>query len=349
MPTLERTVSEPSFASLPDEASRWKYFGASSVAQAVMLVVLARLPLSWAAPVIKPGDVRESVHLVAPDLTPPPETHDEPIAVQNPLPRPKITPKLEVKVPQVKPPAVEMPNKEVEIAKATPPTIPASPLPKAPRKVVTPDFGSSAPVTLQKPPRQVQTGGFGDPNGVPPNPNSPSGKGPMIAKLGSFDLPSGPGTGNGTGGATGARGTVASAGFGSGIAGPGQGGVGPNGGQKKVQATNFGSTDPGPLPDTPKRQAPSTPTRDTPVSLLSKPAPVYTAEARQKKIEGDVELDVEFTASGQVHVLRVVQGLGYGLDEAAVSAAQQIRFNPARRDGQPIDSHGRLRIVFRLS
>jgi len=88
---------------------------------------------------------------------------------------------------------------------------------------------------------------------------------------------------------------------------------------------------------------------DTPVSLLSKPTPVYTAEARQKKIEGDVELDVEFTASGQIHVLRVLQGLGYGLDEAAVAAAQQIRFNPARRDGQPVDSHGRLRIVFRLS
>jgi TonB family protein len=115
-----------------------------------------------------------------------------------------------------------------------------------------------------------------------------------------------------------------------------------------VQATNF-AADPGPLPDAPKRQAPTSPSKDTPVSLLSKPAPVYTAEARQKKIEGDVELDVEFTASGQVHVLRVVQGLGYGLDEAAVAAAQQIRFNPARRDGQPIDSHGRLRIVFRLS
>jgi TonB family protein len=172
----------------------------------------------------------------------------------------------------------------------------------------------------------------------------------MIAKLGSFDLPSGPGTGNGTGGATGARGTVASAGFGSGIAGPGQGGVGPSGGgERKVQATNFASADPAPLPDAAKRQPPPSPSRDTPVSLLSKPAPIYTAEARQKKIEGDVELDVEFTASGQVHVLRVVQGLGYGLDEAAVAAAQQIRFNPARRDGQPIDSHGRLRIVFRLS
>ena len=348
MPTLERAVPAPSFASLPDQAGRWKYFSTSSVIQAVLLVILARLPFSWAAPVLNPVDTRDSVHLVAPDLTPPPQTHDEPIAVQQPLPRPRITPKLEVKVSEVKPPAIEMPKKEIEIAKATMPSIPAPPMPKAPRRVVTPDFGSSAPVTLQKPPRQVQTGGFGDPNGVPANPNAPPGKGPTIAKLGSFDLPSGPGTGNGTGGATGARGTVASPGFGSGIAGPGQGGVGPAAG-KKVQATNFGSADPPPVPEAPKRQTSTSTSKDTPVALLSKPTPVYTAEARQKKIEGDVELDVEFTASGQIHVLRVVQGLGYGLDEAAVTAAQQIRFNPARRDGQPVDSHGRLRIVFRLS
>jgi TonB family protein len=60
-------------------------------------------------------------------------------------------------------------------------------------------------------------------------------------------------------------------------------------------------------------------------------------------------MDVEFTATGRVRVLRVLQGLGYGLDEAAVMAAEQIQFAPARHDGQPIDSHGRLRIVFRLS
>ena len=348
MQTLDRLVSAPSFASLPEEAGRWKYFSTSSVAQAVLLVALAKVPFSLVAPVLQPVDVRDSVHLVAPDLTPPPQKHDEPIAVQKPpvpLPKPKIAPKLEVRLPETKAPPIETPQKPVEVAKATPPTIP---LPKAPRRVVSTNFGSSAPVTLHKPVHQVQTGGFGDPNGVPPNSNSPTSKGPMIAKLGSFDLPSGPGTGNGTGGATGAKGTVASAGFGNGIAGPGQGGVGPAS-QRKVQATNFGSADPPPAPETPKRQASTSTTKDTPVSLLSKPTPVYTAEARQKKIEGDVELDVEFTATGQIRVLRVLQGLGYGLDEAAVAAAQQIRFSPARRDGQAVDSHGRLRIVFRLS
>src|SRR5215831_2567417 len=116
---LERAASAPSFASLPNETNRWRYFSASSVVQAILLVVLARLPFSWAAPVIDPVDVRESVHLVAPDLTQPPQTHDEPIAVQKPVLRPQIAPKLEVKIPEVKPPVVEMQKKEVEIAKAT--------------------------------------------------------------------------------------------------------------------------------------------------------------------------------------------------------------------------------------
>ena len=348
MQTLERAASAPSFASLPESASRWKYFSTSSAVQAVLLVVLARLPFSLAAPVLQPVDTHDSVHLVAPDLTPPSESRDEPIEVHRspvPLPKPKVAPKLEVRLPEPKPPVVETPPKPVEVAKATPPAIP---LPKTPRRVASTDFGSSAPVTLQKPVHQVQTGGFGDPNGVPANSNAPTTKGPMIAKLGSFDLPGGPGTGNGTGGASGAKGTVASAGFGNGIAGPGQGGVGPAS-PKKVVATNFDSTDPTPAPSAPKRTTSTSVSKDTPVSLLSKPTPVYTAEARQKKIEGDVELDVEFTAAGQIHVLRVLQGLGYGLDEAAVAAAQQIRFSPARRDGQPVDSHARLRIVFRLS
>lgn len=347
MQTLERPVSAPSFASMPGSV-RWKYFSFSTLAQAVALLAIARLPFSLVAPVFQTVDVHEAVHLVAPDPTPPRAKPDEPIAIQKPpipLPKPKIAPKIEVRLPEEKPPIVQPPKKDIEVAKITPPSVPA---PKIPRRVVSTDsFGSSAPVTLKKPVHEVQTGGFGDPNGVPSNPNSPTSKGPMIAKLGSFDLPSGPGNGNGTGGAAGARGTVVSSGFGNGIAGPGEGGVGPGSGQRKVQPTNF-AADPPPA-DPPKRQVSGNPSKDTPVSLLSKPTPTYTTEARQKKIEGDVELDVEFTATGQVHVIRVVHGLGYGLDEAAVAAAQHIRFNPARHEGQPVDAHGLLRIVFRLS
>ena len=89
--------------------------------------------------------------------------------------------------------------------------------------------------------------------------------------------------------------------------------------------------------------------RVTPVEVLSKPTPIYTEEARKLKIEGDVLLEVEFSCTGTIRILRVVRGLGYGLDEAAVRAAQQIRFKPAHDSGQPVDSRVTVNIVFRLA
>lgn len=52
---------------------------------------------------------------------------------------------------------------------------------------------------------------------------------------------------------------------------------------------------------------------------------------------------------GWVEVIRVIRGLGHGLDEAAVRAAQQIRYKPARRDGQPVEFPASVRIVFQLA
>jgi TonB family protein len=67
------------------------------------------------------------------------------------------------------------------------------------------------------------------------------------------------------------------------------------------------------------------------------------------KIEGDVVIDMVFLANGSVQVNRVISGLGHGLDEAALRAAQQIKFKPAKRDGQPVDFPARVRIEFRLA
>jgi TonB family protein len=344
METLENIVPVSAFASLPESPIHWSKFAVGFLGQTVLLVFFATTSISFMAPVLNPIDTRESVHLVAPVLVPvPQEPKPVPEARKMPVPKPIIPPKIQAKPPMVTPPPIEVPK--VEVAKVTPPTVTAVTRPDTFRNRELAPRGSSAPVTEHKPPRQVQTGGFGDPNGVPANPNS-TGKGPVIAKVGSFDLPSGPGSGNGTGGDKGTRGTVASAGFGNGIAGPGEGGSGSKG-DGKVKTTNFGSAEPAPS-EGPKRQA-ATVSKDAPVSLLSKPTPSYTLEARQRKIEGDVELEVEFTATGQVRVIRVVQGLGYGLDESAVKAAEKIRFAPARRDGQAIDAQGRLKIVFRLS
>src|SRR6266853_1524659 len=78
---------------------------------------------------------------------------------------------------------------------------------------------------------------------------------------------------------------------------------------------------------------------DRPVEIVFKPTPEYTDEARSARIEGTVTLELEFTAAGDVRVLRVVRGLGHGLDEAAERAALRIRFKPAQSsDGRAVDS-----------
>ena len=82
---------------------------------------------------------------------------------------------------------------------------------------------------------------------------------------------------------------------------------------------------------------------------MSKPKPEYTEEARKLKLEGEVLLRVLFTAGGEPRVLEVVRGLGHGLDETAIRAAQQIRFKPALRDGLPVDSTATVHILFQLA
>jgi TonB family protein len=88
---------------------------------------------------------------------------------------------------------------------------------------------------------------------------------------------------------------------------------------------------------------------DRPVEIVFKPTPEYTDDARSARIEGTVTLDLEFTAAGDVRVLRVVRGLGHGLDEAAERAALRIRFKPAQADGRAVDSRATVHITFRLS
>jgi TonB family protein len=88
---------------------------------------------------------------------------------------------------------------------------------------------------------------------------------------------------------------------------------------------------------------------DQPVEIVYKPTPEYTDEARTARIEGTVSLELEFSATGDIRVLRVVRGLGHGLDEAAQRAALRMRFKPAQSDGRPVDSRATVHITFRLS
>ena len=204
--------------------------------------------------------------------------------------------------------------------------------------------GSSAPPTLNAPISKVQTGGFGDPNGLKPSANGkPNGK-LMASMQGSFDMPVGPGQGNGSGGANGMKGTVASADFGDGVATAGHGN---RRGNATVASSGFGAQEVAQNTIHAERldNGPAT----TGVEITYKPNPVYTAEARNLKLEGEVLLEVEFAANGELHVNRVVRGLGHGLDEAAIAAANKMRFKPASRNGQAMDSTAIVHVVFQMA
>ena len=214
-----------------------------------------------------------------------------------------------------------------------------------PQLVHTGDFnaGSSQKPTVNAAVEKVQTGGFGDPNGL-------VGTGKQGAKLyaaaaGGFDMPVGAGQGNGSGGAKGIKGTVASADFGNGIATGGNGDGRSNG--KGVATGGFGSEQV--VHAGPKVVQADAGPATTPVEITYKPNPVYTDEARSLKLEGEVLLDVSFSANGTLHVNRVVRGLGHGLDEAAMAAANKIRFKPALRHGQPMDSTAIVHVTFQLA
>jgi TonB family protein len=214
----------------------------------------------------------------------------------------------------------------------------------SPQLVHTGDFGgSSQKPTVNAAVEKVQTGGFGDPNGLPGT--GRQGAKLYSASLGSFDMPAGAGQGNGSGGAKGIKGTVASADFGNGIASGGKGDGRSNG--PGVSTGGFGQEQV--VHQGPKIQQADAGAATTPVEITFKPNPAYTNEARNLKLEGEVLLEVTFFANGSLRVNRVVRGLGHGLDEAASAAATKIRFKPALRGGQPIDSTAVVHVVFQMA
>jgi TonB family protein len=79
------------------------------------------------------------------------------------------------------------------------------------------------------------------------------------------------------------------------------------------------------------------------IKFKEKPTPSYTAEARKAGIEGTVRLKVVFLATGRVGSIVVASVSDeksfdeFGLTKQAIKAAKKIRFEPARRDGVPIN------------
>jgi TonB family protein len=331
---------------LPEPRANWEKFVLSYCAQALVVaffvIAVIANPEGLDLPV-------HDYHFISLVNTPPP-VPQTPAPVKH-FPVPKVSepvaPRPEaMRVPAelVKKAPVEEQAPKVTVAtnKEVLPDVKAI-IPRPPVKTNVFSQGSSATPTMAAAPQKVQTGGFGDPNGVPAN--DTHGRPITIAQAGSFDMPNGAGYGNGTGGSHGARGVVASTGFGSGVATGNGSGVSASRGT--VRQGGFGDADV--VASQPKAKSVDTAVKTLPAEITYKPRPVYTEEGRQLKIEGEVLLEVVFSASGQIHVVKVVRGLGHGLDESAVRAAEKIQFKPALRDGRPADFDAVLHIVFQLA
>jgi TonB family protein len=85
-----------------------------------------------------------------------------------------------------------------------------------------------------------------------------------------------------------------------------------------------------------------------PPVLLSKVEPEYTEEARIAKYEGRVAIYVEIRTDGIPQNMRVLRGLGLGLNEKAIEAIRQWRFKPGVKDGQPVTVAATVEVNYRL-
>ena len=149
---------------------------------------------------------------------------------------PKLTVPREVRAPRPQQPEVAAPK--IEVNHFTPAVVKQITGGARPTLIVhTGEFGSSATPTVNAPIQKVQTGGFGDPNGIPGTGQAE--RPPGGGQHGCIRSAPRSGKGNGAGGAKGIKGTIASAGFGNGIAQAGQGDGRSNGRGATVQTAGF--------------------------------------------------------------------------------------------------------------
>jgi TonB family protein len=329
------------FASPPRRRRSWTAVAASASLHVALLMGFALLAARIASTPTFPREYRPVTFVM---MAPLPIPHEA-------APPLKLSPAIERREPDRRAP-VELAKPEVlapapkPLAHAEPGSAPPEPVRPAPsvmapapaarpRSPVTVGlFADSAPTVHEaEPVKSVHTAGFDT-----ASPTAKAGDTKTATAVGAFDSVT-----SGTPARTARAGVVASPAFGSSTA--------DTGGTRKpaaeVRPIGFDAVSPAPAQ---ARIAPPPVDRvDVPVEILFKPTPVYTEEARGLKLEGDVLLDVEFAASGSVTVLQVVRGLGHGLDEAATTAARQIRFKPAQNAGRPINFRTTVHIVFRLA
>ncbi len=82
--------------------------------------------------------------------------------------------------------------------------------------------------------------------------------------------------------------------------------------------------------------------------VLTTVNPQFSEEARRKKVDGDVMVHLVVDENGLPQEVRVVRGIGYGLDEKAVEAVRQYRFRPAMRAGVPVRVEMNISVNFQI-
>jgi protein TonB len=137
----------------------------------------------------------------------------------------------------------------------------------------------------------------------------------------------------------------------NGVSGPPSGGRGKRGGIGDGEGDGVGDgTGPGYGPDDGggvSGQAHIVGTTVAPV-LLTKTDPEYSDEARRAKLQGIVMLHINVDVRGQPRNIRLVQGLGLGLDQRAMDAVRQWKFRPGSINGKPAVTSAVVYVTFRL-
>jgi len=82
--------------------------------------------------------------------------------------------------------------------------------------------------------------------------------------------------------------------------------------------------------------------------VLYAPDPEYSEEARKAKYQGTVVLWVVVGPDGRPRDIRIQRSLGLGLDEKAMEAVRTWKFEPAKKDGQPVAVQINVEVNFRL-
>jgi TonB family protein len=83
--------------------------------------------------------------------------------------------------------------------------------------------------------------------------------------------------------------------------------------------------------------------------VIERQEPQFSDEARRAKLQGTILLIAVVGEDGRPRDVRVIRPLGFGLDENAIDAVKQWRFEPGTRDGKPVTVKSTIEVSFRLA